>query len=287
MNEVDVPSSGPRVQLVQPRLGEAEFEAIGRIVYEIAGIDLYRGKEALVRNRLVHRLRALGLERFDEYVARLEADTTGAELSELIDAITTNETSFFREPQHFEFLQQTILPELRRRGRPIRIWSAGCSTGEEPYTTAIVLREAIPPDDPLDPRILATDISRRVLGVARSAVYSEDGVSRVPKHLRHRYFRRVGTAEERKYAVVETVRRMVRVARLNLFDPWPMRGPFDVVLCRNVMIYFDRAKQEQLVRRFWEIIAPGGYLFVGHAESLGPLAHAFRYVRPAIYRKSE
>ena len=121
MNEVDVPSSGPRVQLVQPRLGEAEFEAIGRIVYEIAGIDLYRGKEALVRNRLVHRLRALGLERFDEYVARLEADTTGAELSELIDAITTNETSFFREPQHFEFLQQTVRSGSGARGaRPER-----------------------------------------------------------------------------------------------------------------------------------------------------------------------
>lgn len=268
-----------------PEITHEQFDAIRGMVHQVAGITIADGKEKMVQTRLARRVRALGLSDFDAYLEHLQRDTTGRELSELVDALTTNKTAFFREPQHFAFLREAVLPELAARGRPMSFWSAGCSSGEEAYTLAMVIREAVPSCDALGIRILATDISARMLRLAREAVYPEGAVADVPEPYRSRYFRRVPGMATPMYRVSDDVRRMVRIARLNLLDHWPMRGPFDVIFCRNVMIYFGHATQERLVRRFHALLAPGGYLCVGHSESLGSLSHAFRFVRPAIYRK--
>jgi chemotaxis protein methyltransferase CheR len=239
----------------------------------------------LVKGRLLKRLHALGLDSFDDYLAYVEGDTSGQELATMIDVLTTNKTSFFREPQHFTYLRQRLIPQLQQLRRPIRFWSAGCSSGEEPYSLAIVLREALPDIDQRDVRILATDISTRILAVARQAVYEQEKLSEIPAPLLYKYFTLVRCEPIPAYRLKETVRALVRLARLNLMQQWPMRGPFDVIFCRNVMIYFDRQTQEWLVQRFWELLRPGGHLFIGHSESLSSVVHSFRYVQPAIYVK--
>ncbi|HEX7049140.1 MAG TPA: protein-glutamate O-methyltransferase CheR [Longimicrobiales bacterium] len=262
-----------------------QFEMVRSLIYRLCGITLRRGKRELVRTRLVRRIRELGLPSFDAYFGLLRDDPTGRELAELIDAMTTNKTGFFREPQHFRYLREVILPELVRARRRIRIWSAGCSSGEEPYSIAITLREAIPECDVLDVRVLGTDISTRVLAVARAGVYDETALADVPRDLLVRHFTCVQPRSPRRYRVSSGVARLVRLARLNLFDPWPMRGPFDVIFCRNVMIYFDRTMQQRLIEAFRSVLAPGGYLLVGHSESLAALSHDYRYVQPAVYRR--
>lgn len=268
-----------------PALTPDQFDTIRKLIHRITGIAIAPGKESMVQGRLLKRIRELGLSGFDAYLEYVEHDRTGHELSAMVDALTTNKTSFFREPQHFDFLRESVFPELEARGGPIRFWSAGCSSGQEPYTLAMVAREALPTCDILDVKILATDISVRMLRVAREALYRESALDDVPHSYRTRYFRRESRGDEVMYRVADEVRRMVRLARLNLLDPWPMKGPFDVILCRNVMIYFDRFTQQRLIERFHGLLAPGGYLLVGHSESLSSLSHPFHYVRPAIYRK--
>jgi len=274
------------VMLTGFALSNAQFVEIGRQVYHVAGICLPPGKEGLVRSRLSHRLRALGLAGFDEYLAYLERDTSGAELVQMVDAICTNKTSFFRENAHFELLQRTILPRLAARDGAIRIWSAGCSSGQEPYTIAIVVREVLDDQHLVRARILATDLSTKILRRAREAVYPHDELRDVPPVLTPRHFV-IADAGTRTFRVSDATRSLVKIARLNLMGEWPMRGPFDVVFCRNVMIYFDRATQERLVRRFAALLAPGGWLLVGHSESLTALQHGLRYVQPAVYQKAE
>ncbi|HEX6965191.1 MAG TPA: protein-glutamate O-methyltransferase [Gemmatimonadaceae bacterium] len=268
-----------------PGLEAEDFHRIREMVSPICGIELPPGKEELVRSRLAGRLRALGLDSFEAYIAYVEYDATGRELAEMVDAITTNKTSFFREPLHFDHLREQTLPMLRARGGPVRLWSAGCSSGEEPYSLAMLVRDTIPEGEWCDVRILATDISRRMLDRARAAVYEDDAVRELPADVVMRHFMVEDAHPPRTYRVRDAVRALVRIAHLNLMSAWPMRGPFDVIFCRNVMIYFDRATQQQLIDRFWELLAPGGELFVGHAESLTGLAHQFTYVRPAVYRR--
>ncbi len=265
---------------LQP-LEDEHFRAIGKIVYHTAGINLHAGKEGLVRSRLAHRLRALHLDGFGEYLQFVEKDVSGAELAHMVDVLTTNKTSFFREAEHFRFLQTDVLPALASRGEPIRLWSAGCSSGEEPFTLAIVLRELLDPAVASTTRILATDISARMLGKARAASYRVDLLADVPPNLVGRHFIREPDGETAR--VVDATRQLVKFARLNLMASWPMRGPFDVIFCRNVMIYFDRPTQQRIVERFSELLAPGGFLFVGHSESLTPLQHSLRYIQPAVY----
>jgi chemotaxis protein methyltransferase CheR len=204
----------------------------------------------------------------------------------MVDALTTNKTNFFREAQHFDYLRQRLIPQVRAVPRPLRFWSAGCSSGEEPYTLAIVLREELPDVDHRDIRILATDISTRILAVARQAVYEQETLRDLPNTVLQRYFTLVRQEPAPAYQVKESVRSMVRLARLNLMEQWPMTGPFEVIFCRNVMIYFDKKTQERLVQRFWDLLAPGGHLFIGHSEGLTAGRHAFRYVQPAVYIKT-
>jgi chemotaxis protein methyltransferase CheR len=260
----------------------AQFDTIRSLLFETCGIKLAEGKESLVKSRLMRRIRALGLSGFDEH---LESDTSNEERIALVDALTTNKTSFFREYVHYTFLRERILPPLLREKHRLRIWSAGCSTGEEPYSIAMELLEAIPDIAGRDVRILATDISSRVLKVAREGTYGQDEVRDIPAALLQKYFSCDGARDERVYQVKEIVRRLVRFAPLNLMCAWPMKGPFDAIFCRNVMIYFEKPTQQWLVQRFWHLLEVGGYLLVGHSESLAASAHRFRYVQPATYLK--
>jgi chemotaxis protein methyltransferase CheR len=230
----------------------------------------------------MRQMRRLGLNSFDSYLEYIQNDSRGEELAVMVDALTTNKTSFFREPQHFDFLRTQVLPRLQQKR--LRLWSAACSSGEEPYTIAMLLREELPQLDTWDCRILATDISDRVLIKAREAVYEEDIVRDIPSAFVSRYMTRLGIKPD-AYRINDNVRKLITFANLNLMDPWPMRGPFDVIFCRNVMIYFDKSTQKALVHRFWEMLKPGGYLFVGHSESLTTSSQEFRYAQPAVYVK--
>jgi len=265
------------------KLKKAQFERISQLVYQLTGINLHAGKYELVRARLTKRLRALGLKSPDAYMEYLEHDQPEGELVAMIEAMTTNKTNFFREPQHFRYLCQQIVPRLRNR--KIRVWSAGCSSGEEPYSAAILLDEAIEDQALWDIGILATDLSSLMIAHARRGVYDMNHLREVPPLLLSKYFTCIETRPVRRYQIIEPLRSRVYFARLNLMGEWPMRGPFDVIFCRNVMIYFDKLTQEQLVNRFWKLMKPGGHLCVGHSESLAGSPHNFRYVQPAIYVK--
>ena len=266
------------VLIADTDLSAEQFREISRTVYEVAGILLPKGKEGLVRARLAKRLRAVGVATYGAYLGRVR-DAKSGELAEMIDALTTNKTNFFREPAHFEFLRRRVLPTLG--AGPLRFWSAGCSTGEEPYTLGMVLRDALPDLARRDVRILATDISRRVLTQARAGVYAQGPTSDVAPDVLRRHFTRTADGWE----IAPAVRALVAFASLNLMGAWPMRGPFQAIFCRNVMIYFDRPTQQTLVQRYYDLLAPGGYLFVGHSESLSALEHGFSYVQPAVYRR--
>ena len=265
---------------LETELAPALFREISRTVYEVAGIRLREGKEALVRSRLAKRIRQLGLSGFESYLARVRGDASGRELAEMVDLLTTNKTSFFRESAHFDFLRERLLPSLGNG--PVRIWSAGCSSGEEPYTMAMVVRDVWPGSERRDVKILATDISRRVLAIAEAGEYPDSITADVPGDLLRRHWtRQPGDG----WSAGESLRSLITFAPLNLMAGWPMKGPFQAIFCRNVMIYFDKPTQQTLVNRYYDLLAPGGHLFVGHSESLSALTHPFAYVQPAVYRK--
>ena len=219
----------------------------------------------------------------------VEHDPSGGELANMIDALSTNVTQFFRESQHLDHLRDDMLPKLMadrtKAGQPkLRIWSAGCSSGEEPYTIAMVLRETVVDIDRWDVKLLATDISNNVLAKARDGVYEEGKFRDVPMLLRGKYFEQVDPGPPRRYQVSPTLRNMVHFARLNLLEPWPMKGPFDFIFCRNVMIYFNQPTRQQLITRFGELLSPGGALFIGHSESLSGIKHKLKQLYPTVYQ---
>jgi len=267
-------------------LSAREFEQFRRLAYEKVGLDLRDGKETLVSARLGKKIRELHFRSFQEYYRHVVEDRTGEALTALIDALTTNHTSFFREPAHFEFLRNTIQPQVRGREQ-IAIWSAACSTGEEPYSIAFELLNEFGEPALSKIRILATDISTRVLATAQRGAYPADrfeGMS--PLQLR-RYLLRGEQRYAGWYRVKPEVRAAVEFRRLNLMENFSHLGPFVVIFCRNVMIYFDKPTQEDLVQRLARCLEPGGYLFIGHAESLNGIEHPLQYLQPAVYRKME
>lgn len=271
------------------KLSPQQFNKISRLVYQISGIDLHEGKEELVKARLLKRLRHLKMADFDHYLKFMANDKTGVEIGMMVDVLTTNKTNFFREPEHLNFLKNEIVPRLANR--PVRIWSAGCSSGEEPYSIAVTLNEALPDIWHRDVKILATDISDRMMEHARQGLYDEETLKTVPAQIKLKYFRRKEVqsghshVHNYKYQVIPQLQSLVSFAKLNLMGEWPMRGLFDVIFCRNVMIYFDKQTQENLVKRFWSILREDGYLLVGHSESLTFLNHEYRYLKPAVYQK--
>lgn len=276
------PGHGP-LDLITVELSERQFEKISRMVYRLSGIHLKNGKQALVRARLMKRLRALKIRNFRDYLKYLDSASGKDEPQRMIDVITTNKTHFFREPAHFDYLKTELLPQYK--GNRLRFWTAACSSGEETYSLAILLREHLPNIDGRDVKILATDISRRMLERAQLAVYSADQIKDVPPLFIQRYFNKISDRPTRQYQLRDEIRRIVTIAWLNLIDNWPMKGPFDVIFCRNVMIYFDRTTQQRLIQRFSQLLGNGGHLFVGHSEGLSAISHNLNYVGPAIYRK--
>ncbi len=267
-------------------LTESEFNEISAFVKQRCGINLHDGKKELVKARLGKRIRALGMRSFQQYMEHVRADAGGSELTLMLDSISTNLTFFFRESKHFDFLRERVLPALLAKGtRKIRIWSAGCSSGEEPYSTAMLLHEALPDISRWDAAILATDLSTKVLGIAKRGVYREERFRETAKHLVSKYFNSFAENGEKLYSANDSLRRLIHFARLNLMEQWPMKGPFQVIFCRNVMIYFDKETQGRLVNRYFDLLAPGGMLFLGHSESLTGIEHQYKYVQPATYQR--
>lgn len=267
-------------------LSALEFDQISRLARERFGLDLKRGKEELVAARLGRKMREHRCGSFRAYYRHVLDDPTGEALIGLIDALTTNHTSFLREPSHFDFLRKTIVPALAGRAR-FDIWCAACATGEEPYTICCSLLEEMGPPARARARILASDISTRALAAARLGAYGDDRLEGLPEIWKRKYFEPEQGQAQRRWRVRPEVRQMVEFRRINLIEPLPGLGPFPVIFCRNVMIYFDRPTQERVAGRLAERLEPGGYLLVGHAESLTGLHHDLTYVCPAVYRRGE
>ena len=250
--------------------------------HQEAGIALGPSKQALLTARVGKRMRALGIEDERRYLDYLEADRTGEELVQFLDVIATNHTSFFREPEHFDFLR-TLVDEWCRAGlRRLRIWSAASSSGEEPYSIVMTVLDRLQDSD-IDFKVLATDISTRVLAHAQQGVYPAEGLTAMPPPLLARFFQRVEGSSE-TFRVREEVRQHAVFRRLNLSQPpFPMRGPLDVVFCRNVLIYFDLPVRQRLLTAISALLRPGGWLFLGHTETLTGITTNFRMARPSVF----
>ncbi len=274
--------------LIDPGITQADFERISTLVYRQCGINLHDGKMELVKARIAKRLRISGYHSASEYIDHVEADPTGQSMVVMLDAMSTNLTSFFRESDHFDHLANEFLPQLLKRKSPRRLrgWSAGCSSGEEPYTLAMTLLESLGGASAgWDIKLLATDLSTQVLSTAKAGVYTAQRCTTIPQHLRSKYFTTRKVDGETVYEACSAMKQMISFNRLNLMNDWPFTGPFDFIFCRNVMIYFDKPTQEKLVGRYFDLLDAGGLLFTGHSESLTGVNHTFRYVRPTIYVK--
>jgi chemotaxis protein methyltransferase CheR len=265
-------------------LHPAEFEKISRLAYEHFGVDLRNGKQALVEARIGKKLRELGLTSFQHYFDYVTADKSGDALAAMVDVLTTNHTSFFREPRHFDFLRDTIWPTLRQR-REIHLWSAACSSGEEPYTMAMTLLEHAREEALAKVKIRATDISTRVLERGRAGIYPADRLKDVPYPVLQRNTLKGRTATGDSFRFKPEVRGMIAFEHLNLMQPLSPDYRCSVIFCRNIMIYFDKPTQQDLVARLTQQLEDGGYLFIGHSESLSAVQHTLEYVCPATYRK--
>lgn len=252
------------------------FDRISRLVHAESGIVLGEGKKSLTVSRLARRLRQLKLSDFSSYCDLLERDDCANERREMLFSLTTNVTRFFREPHHFDLLRKHVLPDLIQRakaGGRMRIWSAGCSSGEEPYSIAMTLLDAMPDAHKHDVRILATDLDANMVAAARVGTYRTPDPGQIPDDMLKKYF---DTAKggERFLQVKDNVRALVQCSELNLLGDWPMKGKFDLIFCRNVVIYFDAATQDRLWQRFADALVPGGHLCVGHSERVSGPAKA-------------
>jgi len=268
-----------------PGLNPALFRKFCRIAHEQAGIHLKEGKEALVSARVSKRVRKLGLPNIRSYLKYLEADTTGEEVVHYIDVITTNFTRFFREPEHFEDLKRFVARKSQAGQNQFKLWCTAASTGEEPYSIAMALKDLVDAFG-IEFRILATDISTKVLGVAREALYPEKCVSEISMRDRHKFFlkERGPDMKDTWWRVRPEVQARVVFDRVNLAQPpFPMKGPFDVIFCRNVMIYLDQEIRSNLVIEMERLLRPGGLLMVGHAETLTGIRSGLRLIRPSVY----
>jgi chemotaxis protein methyltransferase CheR len=285
---VDISPTALTLKLREFEFGDDDFQALRALVREVTGISLSEQKRELVYGRLARRLRALNLKSFREYRELLRQDD-GDELVQFCNAITTNLTAFFREPHHFDHLKSDVLGPLLQKppaGRRVRIWSAGCSTGEEPYSIAMTVLETVPDIDRWDIRILATDLDSDVVEKARRGVYTAERVNTLTPERRERFFEPYPDAKEPSYQVRPELTRLLTVKQLNLMHPFPMKGPFDVMFCRNVVIYFDKDTQRDLVARMSRLQRPGDLLFLGHSETLFKVSTDYTLIGRTIYRRS-
>jgi chemotaxis protein methyltransferase CheR len=264
----------------------SDYDYLRAMLKEKTGIELGPTKHNMVYARLAKRLRKLGMSGFRQYIEFIGSDAGSDELGTTLNALTTNLTKFFRENHHFEHLATTALQEVRARavsqGRRLRIWSAGCSSGEEPYSIAITLLRSMPDIKQWDAKILATDIDTEMVRRGSAGIYSASAMEGMPPEIERKYFEPAG---EGKIRVVEEARNLISFKHLNLIGQWPMKGPFDVIFCRNVVIYFDKDTQRVLFDRYANLLAPGGFLYIGHSENLFGITERFKLLGRNIHRK--
>jgi chemotaxis protein methyltransferase CheR len=284
------PNNPPTAALGIRPLSEREFVLFQKLIYGKAGIYLSPGKKALLEARLTSRIRQLGGKSFGEYFHQVVDDPEGTELIQLLDRISTNETHFFREPRQFEFLEQQIFPRWAEQGaaglrpRLIRVWSAGCSTGEEPYSIAMTVLDHFPPAAGWQVEILATDLSSRVLDLARKAVWPIAKSAEIPHGYLKRFMLKGSGSQVGNMKAGPEIVSVVRFERVNLNDEfYSVGGRFDVIFCRNVLIYFDAASRARVIERLLNHLAPSGYFFIGHAETLNGVTERVRNIMPTIY----
>lgn len=266
---------------------DREFNRLVAFMHDNYGINL-AAKRVLIQGRLGNMLRDRGFKSYDEYLDAVMADKSGAEVTTILNKLTTNHTFFMREPEHYTYLKDVILPYVvaNAKAKEIRIWSAGCSSGEECYTTAMLLNEYFGAEKSRwDTRILATDISHSVMDKAKRGIYTSDGMKGLSPEWKSKYFKKVG---DDSFEICQQIKNEIIFKPFNLMDPMPntfKARPFDLIFCRNVMIYFDQPTKNALVNRFYDVIKPGGYFYIGHAESVPRGETKFDYIKPAIYRR--
>lgn len=278
----------PKGLPVEDHMSARNFERLARFIYDYSGIKMPSSKRTMLEGRLRRRLRTTGRTTFDSYCDYLfKEDGLESETIHLIDVVTTNKTDFFREPRHFEFMAQTALPELAAAGRrKIRTWSAACSTGAEPYTMAMVMQDHLDRTGGPDFAILATDLSTEVLATAQRGVYPAEMVDPVPAELRRRFVMTPNDPRRRDIRIHPSLRARLTLGRLNLMDEaYAVGEPFDIIMCRNVMIYFDKATQARVLQRLCRHLRPGGYLFIGHSESITGVDLPVAAVANTVFRK--
>ena len=277
-----------KVQASDDRLNNRNFEALARYIYDYSGIKMPSSKMTMLEGRLRRRLRATGISSFNDYCDYLfKHDGIETESIYLIDAVTTNKTDFFREPKHFEYMEQVALPELVSAGhKRIRLWSSACSTGAEPYTMAMIMQDFVDGQSGLDYRILATDLSTEVLQAARRGVYARDMIVPVGSEMRRKYVMMARDTTRSDVRIHPRLRSMVGFARLNLMDnAYKVGDPMHLIFCRNVLIYFDKPTQAKVLSRLCDCLLPGGYLFVGHSETVTGISLPVRQVANTVFKK--
>ncbi len=273
-------------------LSNEEFELFRRLIYDSCGITLTLSKRELVKARLAKRLTKLGIDSFKGYYKHVtKIDKTGKELVHLVDSISTNKTDFFREKKHFDLLNTSLLPSLissktKTGNKKLRIWCAASSSGEEPYTLAMTVFNHLKPSNGWDVKILATDISTKILKKAMNGIYRKELLKDVPPGAVSAHFSSVLYENTNCYRAKDHLRDIVTFRRFNLMTPvFPFKSPFDFIFCRNVMIYFDPETQNKLVSKFYDCLPKDGHLFIGHSETLSRTDTSFKYIQPAVYRK--
>jgi len=269
---------------MEPTLSDAEYMKYQKLIYDTCGINFTSNKKQLLISRLRKRLIATNTQTFTEYRVYILDSRNKAELSQMLNAISTNKTEFFRESEHFNFLTNKGFPRIKN-DHSIRIWSAASSSGEEAYTLAMTFLEYFGLSHHKDVKILATDISTKVLNEAELAIYTHNQVDAIPGNLLRKYFLKGHDKQKGQYLVKDNLKNMVHFKWLNLMKPFPFNSKFQIVFCRNVMIYFDKPTREMLVEKIRTYLAPGGYLMIGNAESLSGLDTRLKYIQPAVYQR--
>ena len=264
---------------------DAEFRQITEYIKKNYGINLTQ-KKHLIEGRVSNMIIEQGFNNFTDYLKFIFADTSGKEINSLINKLTTNHTFFMREAQHFEYFSEIVLPLLESNSKlkDLRIWSAGCSSGEEPYTLAMIMKEYFGDNKFMwDTKILATDISQRVLEIAEIGIYSGEAIKNIPKNWETKYFNII---EGNNYQISNEIKAEVIYRKFNLMnEAFPFKKRFNVIFCRNVMIYFDQKTKMELINKFYDMTEPGGYLFIGHSETIDKVESKYKYIMPAVYRK--
>lgn len=264
---------------------KSEFAKLAEYIETNYGIHLKEEKRTMITSKLYNELVSSNCQNFTEYYEYIISDKSGKALTALINKITTNHTFFMRESAHFDYFRDKVLPYLTQavKNKDLRIWSAGCSTGQEPYTLAMIIHDYLKTEKMFwDTKILATDISRRVLNEATQGIYSKDEIGSIPLIWKLNYFKKL---DDGNFKIHDTIKHEVIYRYFNLMDKFPFRQKFHIIFCRNVMIYFDDKTKMDLIQKFYDVLENGGYLFIGHTESIPRNQTGFQYIMPAVYRK--